>query len=110
MSDLIKNTTDASFNADVIDAKGFVLVDFWAIWCGPCKAIAPLLADLAVEMEGILSIVKIDVEENQEIPAKFGIRNIPTLILFKDGQQIAIKVGAPSKGQLLSFLQNHDVQ
>ena len=107
---MIKNTTDASFNADVIDAKGFVLVDFWAAWCGPCKMIAPLLADIAIELQGKLSIVKIDVEENQETPAKFSIRNIPTLILFKDGQQVAIKVGAPSKGQLLSFLQDHGVE
>ena len=107
---MIKNTTDASFNADVIDAKGFVLVDFWAAWCGPCKMIAPLLADIAIELQGKLSIVKIDVEENQETPAKFSIRNIPTLILFKDGQQVAIKVGASNKGQLLSFLQDHGVE
>jgi thioredoxin 1 len=103
-SDLIKHVSDASFDADVIKSGKPVLVDFWAEWCGPCKMIAPILAEVAGSYESKLQIAKVNVDENRDIPAKFGIRGIPTLILFKDGQIAATKVGALSKAQLTSFL------
>ena len=109
MSDLIKHTTDTDFDNDVLKAQGYVLVDFWAPWCGPCRMIAPILDDISVEYEGKLSIVKVNTEECVNTPAKFGIRGIPTLILFKDGQQLAVKVGALAKGQLIAFLQEHGI-
>ena len=103
-SDLIIHTTDATFASDVTQSELPVLVDFWAAWCGPCKAIAPVLDELAGVYEGKLKIAKMDVDENQAIPAQFGIRSIPTLILFKDGQVAATKVGALSKAQLTAFI------
>ncbi len=103
-SDLIKHVSDASFKADVLDAQTPVLVDFWAEWCGPCKMIAPILDDVAGAYSGKLSIAKVNVDENTEVPAKFGIRGIPTLMLFKGGQLAATKVGALSKAQLTAFI------
>ncbi|MFM7697522.1 MAG: thioredoxin TrxA [Limnohabitans sp.] len=102
---LIKHITDDNFEHIVIESKDTVLVDFWAEWCGPCKMIAPVLDEAANTFEGKLKIAKMNVDENREIPAKFGIRGIPTLMLFKDGQLAATKVGAMSKSQLNEFLQ-----
>ena len=99
--------SDASFQADVLDAKKPVLVDFWAEWCGPCKMIAPILDEVSKDYDGRLQIAKMNVDENRDVPAKFGIRGIPTLMLFKDGQLAATKVGALSKAQLTSFLDGH---
>ncbi|WP_370681846.1 thioredoxin TrxA [Comamonas sp. GB3 AK4-5] len=103
-SDLIKHISDASFEADVLQASTPVLVDYWAEWCGPCKMIAPILDDVAGAYEGKLSIAKMNVDENREIPAKFGIRGIPTLMLFKNGELVATKVGALAKAQLTAFI------
>ncbi len=106
-SDLIKHVTDASFDADVLKAGTPVLVDYWAEWCGPCKAIAPILDEVSGAYQGKLQIAKLNVDENREVPAKYGIRGIPTLMLFKDGQLAATKVGALTKAQLTSFLDAH---
>lgn len=103
-SELIKHVSDASFEADVLQSALPVLVDYWAEWCGPCKMIAPILDEVSTAYEGKLQISKMNVDENREIPAKFGIRGIPTLMLFKDGQLAATKVGALSKAQLLAFI------
>lgn len=104
MSNPIKNVTDASFQADVLESELPVLVDYWAEWCGPCKMIAPILDQTATEYQGRVSIAKLNVDDNPETAAKFGIRGIPTLMLFKDGKAVATKVGALSKPQLHSFL------
>ena len=104
MSDAISNVTDASFEDDVLKAKEPVLVDFWAAWCGPCKMIAPVLEELASEYAGRIKICKMDVDGNTETPAKFNIRSIPTLMIFKDGNMEAVKVGALSKTQLSEFI------
>ena len=104
-SELIKHVSDASFEADVLKTGTPVLVDYWAEWCGPCKMIAPILDEVAGTYQGKLQIAKMNVDENREIPAKFGIRGIPTLMLFKDGQLAAIKVGAMSKAQLTAFIE-----
>ena len=106
-NDLIKHVSDASFEADVLQASQPVLVDYWAEWCGPCKMIAPILDEVATGYEGKLQIAKMNVDENRDIPAKFGIRGIPTLMLFKDGQLAATKVGALSKAQLTAFIDTH---
>jgi thioredoxin 1 len=103
-SDLIKHVTDASFEADVIQAGKPVLVDYWAEWCGPCKMIAPILDEVSAAYQDKLQIAKMNVDENQQVPAKYGIRGIPTLMLFKDGQLAATKVGAMSKAQLTAFI------
>ncbi len=106
-NDLIKHTTDASFEADVLKAAQPVLVDYWAEWCGPCKMIAPILDDVATSYAGKLQIAKMNVDENREVPAKFGIRGIPTLMIFKNGELTATKVGALSKAQLTAFIDQY---
>jgi thioredoxin 1 len=103
-SDLIKHVSDASFETDVLKSNQPVLVDYWAEWCGPCKMIAPVLDELAGTYQGKLQVAKMNVDENRDIPAKFGIRGIPTLMLFKGGQLAATKVGAMSKAQLTAFI------
>lgn len=103
-SELIKHVSDASFEADVLQSELPVLVDFWAEWCGPCKMIAPILDEVSSSYAGKVQVAKMNVDENREIPAKFGIRGIPTLMLFKGGQLAATKVGAMSKSQLTSFI------
>jgi thioredoxin 1 len=103
-SDLIKHISDATFEADVLKSGKPVLVDYWAEWCGPCKMIAPILDEVSETYKDKLQIAKMNVDDNREVPAKFGIRGIPTLMLFKDGQLAATKVGAMSKAQLTAFL------
>jgi thioredoxin 1 len=100
----ITHTSDATFDADVLKSDAPVLVDYWAEWCGPCKMIAPLLDEVAKDYGDKLRIVKVNVDDNQEITAKYGIRGIPTLKLFKNGEEVATKVGALSKSQLTQFL------
>ena len=106
-SDLIQHTSDAAFDSDVLQAEKPVLVDYWAEWCGPCKMIAPILDEVSKDYDGRLKIAKMNVDENRDVPAKFGIRGIPTLMLFKGGQLAATKVGALSKAQLTAFIDSH---
>jgi thioredoxin 1 len=103
----IQHITDDSFEPDVLQSEVPVLVDYWAEWCGPCKSIAPILEDVAKEYGGRVKIAKLNVDENQTTPAKFGIRGIPTLMLFKNGNVEATKVGALSKSQLTAFLDSN---
>jgi thioredoxin 1 len=107
VSDNIVHTNDSNFDADVISSDKPVLVDFWAEWCGPCKMIAPFIDEAATEYADKLSVVKLNVDESQNIAAQFGIRSIPTLMLFKDGAVQAQKVGAFSKSQLTEFLDSN---
>lgn len=104
MSELIRNVSDATFEAEVLNASEPVLVDYWAAWCGPCKAIAPLLDEASKLYEGRVKIAKLNVDENPDTAAKYGVRGIPTLMLFKNGQAVSTKVGSLSKSQLTSFL------
>ena len=106
-SDLIKHVSDASFESDVLQSDKPVLVDYWAEWCGPCKMIAPILDEVSKDYDGRLQIAKMNVDENRDVPAKFGIRGIPTLMLFKNGNVEATKVGALSKSQLTAFLDSN---
>jgi thioredoxin 1 len=106
-SEHIHQITDASFEPEVLKSDLPVLVDYWAEWCGPCKSIAPMLEDVAKEYGGRLKIAKINVDENQSTPAKFGIRGIPTLMLFKNGNVEATRVGALTKSQLTAFLDSN---
>ena len=107
MSTTILNVTDDSFEQDVVNSDMPVLVDFWAEWCGPCKMIAPVLDEIAKEYNGKLKIAKINIDENQTTPQKFGVRGIPTLMLFKNGELESTKVGAVSKSQLAAFLDSN---
>ena len=107
MSEQILHTTDADFDTDVIKADTPVLLDFWAEWCGPCRMIAPVLDQIAAEAGDKLKIVKLNIDENPQTPAKFNIRSIPTLLLFANGSVAAQQVGAVSKAQLQSFLSQH---
>ena len=104
MSDKMVYLTDDSFEADVLKSDTPVLVDYWAEWCGPCKMIAPILDEIADEYEGRLKVAKLNIDENPATPPKFGIRGIPTLMLFKNGEVEATKVGALSKSQLTAFI------
>ena len=106
-SEKILHVSDASFEEDVLKASGPVLVDYWAEWCGPCKMIAPILDEVAESYDGRLTVAKLNIDENTDTPPKFGIRGIPTLMLFKDGQVVATKVGALSKSQLTAFIDSH---
>lgn len=98
------HVTDSSFQKDIIDHKGYVLVDFWAEWCGPCKQLGPIIDELAKEMGDKVKIFKMNVDENPETPSKFGIRGIPTMLIFKDGQRIATKVGSLPKSSLEEWI------
>jgi len=103
----IEHITDDSFEPEVLKSEVPVLVDYWAEWCGPCKSIAPILEEVAREYDGRLKVTKINVDENHQVPARFGIRGIPTLMLFKNGNVEATRVGALSKSQLTAFLDSN---
>ncbi len=107
MSEHTVHISDATFESEVLHSQVPVLVDYWAEWCGPCKMIAPILDDVAREYSGKLKIAKLNIDENQETPPKFGIRGIPTLMLFKNGNVEATKVGALSKSQLNAFIDSN---
>lgn len=104
MSDLIKHATEKTFEADVLNSELPVLVDYWAPWCGPCKAIAPLLEEVSRDYAGRVQVVKVDVQDHPEVAARFGIRGIPTLMVFKNGEAVGTKVGAVNKTQLTGFI------
>jgi thioredoxin 1 len=104
MNTKIKHVTDASFNSEVLDSPIPVLVDYWAEWCGPCKMIAPVLDESADTYAGRLNVAKLNVDQNHSVPAKYYVRGIPTLMLFKDGGVVATKVGALSKSELAAFI------
>ncbi len=104
MNDKIKVVTDASFEADVVNSSMVILVDFWAPWCGPCKALAPVLDEIADEYDGKIMIAKMNVDDNNQTPPKYGIRGIPTMLLFKEGAVEATKMGALTKAELSAFI------
>ena len=104
MSNEIIQLSDSNFDAEVLKKSGLILVDFWAEWCGPCRMIAPILHEIAVEYAGRLIVAKLNVDENQGISQKYGIRSIPTLLLFQDGEKVDTKVGALSKADIKSFV------
>ena len=105
-SDAILEVTDANFAEEVEGGEGLQMVDFWAVWCGPCKMIAPALEEIASEMDGRVSIAKLNIDENPQTPTKYGVRGIPTLMLFKDGQVAATKVGALPKSKLVDWIES----
>ncbi|MCL2657446.1 MAG: thioredoxin TrxA [Betaproteobacteria bacterium] len=107
MSEHILHVTDSSFDESVLKSQAPVLVDYWAEWCGPCKSIAPVLDEIAKEYAGKLVVAKLNIDENSDTPAKYGIRGIPTLMLFKNGGVEATKVGALSKSQLTAFIDSN---
>ena len=107
MSDKIVYLSDDSFESDVLQSEGPVLVDYWAEWCGPCKMIAPILEEIAVEYEGRVTVAKLNIDDNADTPPKYGIRGIPPLMLFKGGEVEATKVGALSKSQLTAFIDSN---
>ncbi len=107
MSNKTLSVSDSSFKTDVLESSKPVLVDFWAPWCGPCKMIAPLLDEIATEYGDKLVIAKMNVDDNSEVPSKFAVRGIPTLMIFKNGKLEATKVGALSKSQLTAFIDTH---
>ena len=107
MSEHIHYVTDANFEAEVLQSATPVLVDYWAEWCGPCKMIAPILDGIAKDYTGKLKVAKVNIDDNQATPAKFGIRGIPTLMIFKNGNVEATKVGALSKSQLAAFIDSN---
>lgn len=104
MSDKIKTVTDDSFESDVVNSSQVVLVDFWASWCGPCKALVPILDNIADEYNGKIVVAKMNIDENEQTPLKYGIRGIPTMLLFKDGVVEATKMGVLSKVELSAFI------
>ena len=107
MSGAVVYVTDANFDEEILKSDISVLVDYWADWCGPCKMIAPILEEIAQEYEGKIKVAKLNIDENPETPPKYGIRGIPTLMLFKDGNVEATKVGALSKSQLTAFIDSN---
>lgn len=104
MSEVV-HATDASFESDVLQSTIPVVLDFWAPWCGPCKMIAPILDDIAAELDGKVKVVKINVDENQQVAAQFGVRSIPTLVIFNEGKVAATQVGALPKNQLIALIE-----
>lgn len=102
--------TDETFPDKVLNSKGYTLVDFWAEWCGPCRQLSPIIDEISTEFENKVTVMKMNIDENPDSPSKLGVRSIPTLILFKDGKQIAIKVGSISKGALVQWLNSETEQ
>jgi thioredoxin 1 len=107
VSDAVLHVSDSDFNETVLKASGPVLVDYWAEWCGPCKMIAPILDEIAKDYDGKLTVAKINIDENPQTPQHYGVRGIPTLMLFKNGEVEATKVGALSKSQLAAFIDSN---